>query len=63
MNDLADCLTNLGVAEDEPEMDDDVDKVVDTEMRIEESEAEIDAWLSELVMKWKNIQLHLMLQE
>ena len=49
MNDLANSLTNLAVAADEPEKDDDMDEDGDTEMRIEESEAEIDAWLSELV--------------
>ena len=48
MNDLAASLTNLTVAAHEPEKEYDVDEVGDTEMKIEESEAEIDAWLSEL---------------
>ena len=49
MNDLAASLINLTVGEMETELEEDVDEDGDTMMRIEETEAEIDAWLIEHV--------------
>ena len=49
MNVLAASLTNMAVSPNEPENYYQLD--VDGEMKIEESEAEIDAWLSELTVE------------
>ena len=51
MNVLAASLTNMAVSPNEPENDYELDVDGDMEMRIEESEAEIDAWLSELTVE------------
>ena len=48
MDKLAASLTSMAVSPDEPEKDFELDKDGDIEMRIEETEAEIDAWLSKL---------------
>ena len=59
MNMLAASLTNMAVSpnenenENEPENDYKLDKDGDIEMRIEETEAEIDAWLSELAVEFE----------
>ena len=50
LNDLAASLTNLTVAAHEPEKEYNLDEDGDTEMKLEESEAEIDAWLSQLAV-------------
>ena len=48
LNDLNASLNNLTVAEVDTELEEDVGEDGDTVMRIEDTEAEIDAWLNEL---------------
>ena len=49
LNDLNASLNNLTVAEVDTELEEDVGEDGDTVMRIEDREAEIDAWLIVLV--------------
>ena len=49
LNDLAASLNNLTVADEvDTELEEDVEEDGDTVMRIEDTEAEMDAWLNEL---------------
>jgi hypothetical protein len=47
MNELANSLNIMTVKDISTELEEDLDEDGDSEMRLEETEAEIDAWLEE----------------